>query len=227
MEKLLNSVFPPKCLFCEANGNIFCEKCLLKCKPLEIDICLICGKFSHFGVTHKKCLSFGVPASIFSCYEYWGLVRTCIKKAKYGSKLFSALNKLINESLTYSKKCGLGYKNMIVAPIPLNKRKYRTRGFNQAALIAKNLANFYNLEYQNSSLTRKKDTFAQYNLGKEMRKKNLQGAFEVKNISAVKGKKVLLVDDICTSGATLLEASRVLYKADVARVHCFTLARKM
>jgi len=227
MEKVINTIFPPKCLFCGVTGSIFCEKCLEKCLLVEVDKCLICGEFSHLGVTHRRCYQKDMPVSIFSCYQYFGIVRTCIKRAKYGSRIFSAFNTLISEGINHAKVCGISYQDLIVIPIPLNRRKYRSRGFNQADLISKKLAKSFSLRCQNSILTRNKATTAQYKLNRYQRRENIKGAFFVKNIKYVENKKILLVDDICTSGATLLEASKVLYEAGAKRVHCFTLARKM
>jgi len=202
MEKWLNAIFPPKCVFCNEFGYVFCDLCLGKCRPLNKTFCI-------------------GDLSVYCCFEYEGLVRKCVKKAKYSSRQFAALKVLVKRGICTAKVPS----RFVVMPIPLSKEKVKARGFNQAHIIACILSEKLELPYQNSNLIRIKDTKAQYTLGRKRRMDNLKGAFQV--MGDVSSLSVLLVDDVCTSGATFLEASRVLYAAGVKEVRCFALSKKL
>jgi len=113
-----------------------------------------------------------------------------------------------------------------VVPIPVSKKREKTRGFNQVKIISEEIAKKFNLKIENSILARKKETDVQHKHGREERFKNLEEAFTA-NPKKVSGKKIVLVDDILTSGATFLEASKTLYKAGAKEVKCFALSKKI
>ena len=109
--------------------------------------------------------------------------------------------------------------------VPLHKKKLRTRGFDQAFLIAKEISKLSNISLKTDFLFKKKDTPPQAALKKQIRIKNLKGAFHVKDSSFLEEKNVLLVDDVITTGATVNECSKVLKQHGTNRVEVFTLAR--
>jgi ComF family protein len=112
-----------------------------------------------------------------------------------------------------------------VIPIPLSAQKMRYRGFNQAEIIASIFAKGYGLSMQNSILSRQRDTVSQHRLNKEERLENMKDAFSVP--PSVANRSFILVDDICTTGATLIEAANVFYKAGAAEVTAFTLSKRL
>ena len=114
----------------------------------------------------------------------------------------------------------------IIVPIPLSSAKLRKRGYNQSEILAKNLAKRFKLPVENL-LKRVKETKPQYGLKKEERKKNMEGAFGIKrNGSRIKcGMTVLLLDDIVTTGSTLLEAAKILKQNGFEKVWGVTLAQ--
>ncbi|MFA6981448.1 MAG: phosphoribosyltransferase family protein [Patescibacteria group bacterium] len=105
------------------------------------------------------------------------------------------------------------------------RKRSASRGFNQSQVIAKVIAKRFGLKMQPHILMRSKETAPQYTLGKYARLKNMDAAFRV--CKDVKGKKILLVDDICTSGSTLISASNELYLAGAKVVECFALSKKL
>lgn len=211
MNNLLNYIFPPKCIFCNNVGSTFCRSCLEECKLLK-------------SVTSKIENHEG-SAKLISIYEYAGLVRECIKTSKYGSRQFSALKILATTATLYLKNLGLKVNTYTVVPIPASKQKLSSRGFNQAELIAQTFSKIFKLPMNKSILSRVVDTQHQYGLKKRERTENLKDAFKV--TADVTGKNILLVDDICTSGATFLEASSVLKKAGAKNIVCLALSRKL
>jgi ComF family protein len=112
-----------------------------------------------------------------------------------------------------------------IIPVPLHPKRKKERGFNQARVIAKELARIKGVELVERCLVKIKNIVPQTSLEAEQRKKNVRGAFRVKGEERLKGKIVLLVDDVYTTGSTLKECSRVLRKAGVKEVRALTVAQ--
>jgi ComF family protein len=113
-----------------------------------------------------------------------------------------------------------------VVPVPLSIARQRERGYNQSALLAKPLALAKGLSYQPSALNRIKETKSQVNLSLEERMVNVEGAFRA-NEKLVRGKNILLIDDVTTSGATIDACSKALLQAGATCVYGLTLARTL
>ena len=225
MEKLFNTVFPPKCIFCGWEGRSFCRICLNTCSLLTGGVCIVCQEKSIDGLTHPSCSKGGAPSMLFSAFVYEGKVKECIRRSKYNSMEFDSLKDLSKRAVKYFWKIGFYFPEYIVVPIPLSRKQYRKRGFNQANIIAKELKKKFVLKQENSILIRVKYTQAQSGYGKRKRRVNLKDAFSAS--SKAQNKKIMLVDDVCTTGTTLLEASKALYNAGAEDVKCFTIARAL
>lgn len=254
MENLINTIFPPRCLFCGALGDVFCENCMSNCTLLKEQRCLVCDKPSKNGETHlyhfapinivgvsKKFenlrlndvsafekLIKPLPSQFISPFVYENNVRECIRKSKYSSRLFSCLKRLSFEGVNIVYEWGINFKDFVVLPIPVSKKKEKLRGFNQADIISKIFAKRFDIAVDNSIIFRIKDKQAQHGLSRAERFENVKNSFEVSRSGGeVIGKKFVLVDDICTTGATFLEASRVLFEAGALDVKCFSLSKKL
>jgi ComF family protein len=105
-----------------------------------------------------------------------------------------------------------------IIPVPLNKRKERERGYNQSEWIAKGISSIINVPILSNIVRRIRYTVTQTHLNAEERKQNIADAFELTNAEAIRGKSILLVDDIVTTGSTIQEIARVLKGAEAARV---------
>jgi len=224
MEKVLNTLFPPRCFYCGENYGDLCRECLQKCKVARNYYCVVCDEPAIKGETHVNCTTKYTPASVFSAYEYKGIVRKCVMKAKYSSRTFAPLKRLAEEAAHIASKCSISYQGFIVTPIPLSRSRSRQRGFNQAGLIAAAIAREFSTKFEDSILIRDKETSAQHGNTRKERFDNMRGAFKV--VRNTQAKKILIVDDICTTGATILEASRALHEAGVQEIRCFTLAKE-
>ncbi len=115
----------------------------------------------------------------------------------------------------------------LILPVPLYKKKQRQRGYNQSELLARELAKLRNLPLDTTSLIRSRNTPSQTKLGREGRLQNMSGAFSCVNPAAVKGKIVLLIDDVATTGATLEGCAEALKAAGAKKVIAYTLAREV
>jgi ComF family protein len=113
----------------------------------------------------------------------------------------------------------------IITPVPLHWKKINDRGFNQAQIFAEHLAQTLHIGCSAGNLIRVRKTRSQFSLKKEQRPDNVHGAFSCRNSAEFQGKKILLIDDIFTTGATANECARILKNAGAARVIALSLAR--
>lgn len=119
----------------------------------------------------------------------------------------------------------LGWQFDALVPIPLGKQRLKERGYNQVGMIAKPLALALNMEYAPRALTRRKETRSQVGLSKHERKENIGGAFEAADF--VRGRTMLLMDDVATTGSTLSAAAQALSAAGAREVYALTVARAL
>ena len=113
----------------------------------------------------------------------------------------------------------------LIIPIPLHPKKLRERGFNQSLVLGREIAKKFSIPIDFDTLIRKNDTKPQVNLGRSERMKNVKGAFMVRQKERIEGERILLVDDVYTTGSTVNECARVLRAAKASDVAVLTLAR--
>src|SRR4030042_1352201 len=140
------------------------------------------------------------------------------KYEPYVKELAEPLASLIIAHFKLSSKIPQFNQGWILMPIPLSVKREKKRGFNQAKEISKELSRKINLPLVNDTLFKTKETLPQVELEEKSRMENPQGAFAVKNKEYIKDKKILLVDDVYTTGATMEEAARVLKNAGAKEV---------
>jgi len=217
-EFILNLIYPNVCGICnKICSEGLCKKCKLSIKQYEINKVVDCNK--------SRGKYFDYSLSIF---KYEDIIRKKIIEYKFSDKpyLYRMFSKIILEN---EKTFGL-FKNKydIIIPVPIYKKKKRERGYNQTELIARNIAkSVIDLEYSDKVLLKTKSTRSQSLLSKKERKSNIKDVFGINNkyIEKIKDKKIILFDDIYTTGSTVNECSKVL-KADGAReVLVLTIAK--
>jgi competence protein ComFC len=228
MEKLLTTFFGEKCYFCGRNGRVICYGCESKIKLCKCGVCIKCQKETVFGFTHPLCRKESVnklPGQLCAIYEYGGMIAEIIKKSKYNPKSFALLRLISFSGAKMASKLGFDFTGFTVVPIPISKSREKDRGFNQAEIIAKAICKEFGLTTNNSILTRIRDTTKQFGLHKGERAQNITGAFAIKG--NVMGGKFLIVDDICTTGSTLISCASSLFSDGAKDVRCFALSRKI
>ena len=114
-----------------------------------------------------------------------------------------------------------------ILPVPIHKKRLRERGFNQATLLANGIGKSEGVPVLTETLIRHRHTVAQSNLDREARQQNIIGAFEIRNPDIIRGKRLLIFDDVFTTGSTIREAVHELWTADPAEVDVLTLARTL
>lgn len=119
----------------------------------------------------------------------------------------------------------LGWEADMLVPVPLGRRRKRERGYNQVAMIAIPLALGLGLSYAPGVLKRQKETCSQVGLNREERRENVRGAFRAN--ARARGKTILIMDDVSTTGSTLSAAAEALYQSGAAEVYALTVARAL
>jgi competence protein ComFC len=160
-----------------------------------------------------------------SCGQYFGSLKDIIILYKYRGfrVLGNALAAFV--LLALGREASLWWEVDSMIPVPLFPEKEKQRGFNQAAVLAKELARRKNVEMIERQLIKVKNTPPQTSLEAADRHRNLKGAFEVIPNHRIKGKTVLLIDDVYTTGSTLQECSLALMKAGALEVRALTIAQ--
>lgn len=227
MENFLECLFPSKCLACGNTESLICRNCIRKLKMICTTACFTCGSDNFTGQTHKHCIGYGYPKHIFSFYDYEGIVRKAIKLAKYNKKQFCYMRYITKVGIQEAKRNGYFIeRNHVLVPIPLHKNRQQARGFNQAKIIAQELSRVFEIEVEEKALYRIKDTPQLVSRNRKERYESIADAFITGEITGLRNKNIILVDDVCTSGATLVEATRAFAQINMHNVSCITLARK-
>jgi ComF family protein len=182
----------------------------------------------------KKEWAFDLARSLF---VFDGPVREAIHLMKYhghfsvgiwlGSQMTEALNDTLKNTHTSDIFDGNRNENAMIIPVPLSSKRLRDREFNHAFLLAKSVGKAFNLLINPVALERIRDSKPQVGLTTQERWPNVRGVFKIKNPNMVKEKKIILFDDVLTTGATVNECARVLKKAGANRVVVLTLARTL
>lgn len=230
---LLDFLFPPLCHVCrsfipDAGPVHICPSCREQMQMVGSPLCQLCGiPFQGAGKDHLcgACLQ-GRPSfdAARAAFAYDGHCRELIHAFKYRNKthLRRPLALMTIASLT---EFAISRSPELIVPVPLHVKRLRSRGFNQAVLLGELLATEWHLPLDRRALQRIRWTEPQISLTADERRHNLKGAFAVADGAKVKGKRVLLVDDVLTTGSTAEECSRVLKRAGATDVTVITVAR--
>ena len=230
---LVDLLFPPRCIACmnvltDDDRPPFCRPCLAAIRFVRSPLCTRCGApFEGTGEDHLcgDCLSAPPAFTIArSVARYESALLTSIHRFKYGGK--TAVGKALGRFMARHPAPGLRIEAYtLVIPVPLDVGRLREREFNQALILAGELARPARRPVDAVSLTRRRGTDPQVRLGRDERRKNIRGAFAVTRPDRIAGRKILLVDDVYTTGSTVGECARVLMDHQAEAVAVLTLAR--
>lgn len=214
------------CCLCRRPGffwsrSPWCDDCDDELNDLvtKLNICRRCGKFlTNDEHLCRDCQEGDPPFFIARAVgPYEGCYRQLIKQYKFMEKKHLAwsmarmMSQVVRDTREY-------WPLDIVVPVPMSPEGLIRRGFNQSELLAKRIARCLRVRFEPRVLVRVKDSAPQRELSREMREKNLMHAFAVEKPERVRGKSVLLVDDVYTTGSTARECTRTLLDAGAKRV---------
>ena len=229
MHNLLKSVFsvfcPLTCSGCNRESDrVICEECIDTFRPVVTEsACPVCGRQTGTDVLCGSCIkNKNTFQQGYFGYYFEGRLRDTIHAFKFNGRTDAGkyLVHLMKERVFLIRNtfdC--------IIPVPVTAKRLHQRGFNQSFIIGEEIAGITQKPVYPSVLFKTKETKDQFTLSKKERKQNVRGVFSVRRVNQIAGKRVLLVDDLFTTGYTANEATRVLMKASARAVTFFALAR--
>lgn len=208
-------LFPKLCFGCDSYGSYLCSDCIKKkTYVLWNQSCHVCGGKISLGFVHQECIDKSYLDGCFSMFVYDGVIKKLIQQVKYNYS-YDVFNDLGSKMADFYALLPQ-FDRLIVVPVPLNKIKKNLRGFNQAKVLASQIAKKNNLELQDI-IQRSRNTKTQVGMKKHEREVNLKEAFSIvvpKSKDPVQSNNVtfLLVDDVYTTGTTLNECAKMIKK---------------
>jgi ComF family protein len=235
LRRLLDFIFPSSCAFCRSpvDGSdipFFCSTCWADFAPILGPLCRSCGRpfESDEALTHSpehRCYECRINPPGFdmalSIGYFEGPLREAIHQFKY--RPCRALGRPLGDWM--ASQIRMVNEVDLIIPVPLHRSRLRQRGFNQALLLASEINRFCHAPLSFDNLYRARPTRPQVELTGNERLKNVAGAFKVHRPEELQGKRIILIDDVFTTGATLRECASVLRKAGTIEVTALTLAR--
>ncbi len=228
LNRIFNLIFPKICLHCGENlklgENLICDNCRRDLIFRKGNLCPRCNTV----LTADKCLMCDEMDyafdKAFSAFKYSKTIKSLVHSIKYNET--KKVGKLLGFYLAeYWKKFVKINDIDCVIPVPLHKVKKRMRGYNQSKIIGESFAKSTNFHFDSSLIKRIYFTNTQTKLTKLEREKNIKNAFEISNVEKIKNKKILIIDDVFTTGSTVNEISKILKKYSAEKIYVLTAAR--
>lgn len=240
LHAILDVIYPPKCSVCttllwekvdphDPVERFFCRSCFEQFSNITPPFCIHCGRpFPSRTVEDHTCEDCLINPPLFDAlrapYLYEGPLMEAIHQFKYGGKRFLAkpFGTLLAD---YAQEWIPRDEGLLVMPVPVHPIKLKEREFNQSLLLARPISTRLEGELDFLSLRRIRNTLPQTGLKGAERRRNVRRAFAFEGKSSVKGRTVLVIDDVATTGNTLNECARVLKTGGAREILCLVLAR--
>jgi ComF family protein len=220
VSKIRDYVFPVFCFGCSREGSSVCPACLRTAPPIALQRCLACLSIHAGGALcsagrKKFALDHLVSRGLFHEWFWQPILHTW--KYNGARELGTLVTKFMTELNNF-----VSWPVEYIIPVPLSRRRFNDRGFNQAAILAEALSRKLSVPVLNA-FKRKNDKSPQASLPVASRRENIRGAFEFLQMDRIKHKNLLIVDDVVTTGTTLAELALALKKAGAHSVSAITL----
>ncbi|MEN3044979.1 MAG: ComF family protein [Candidatus Hydrothermales bacterium] len=223
LREILNFFLPPLCMTCDnlKDGEFFCKDCLTDILRSRIfpPFCKNCGRNLK---KHRCFVKLNYVDQVFAIFNYTEKIKDLIESYKF--KRFTNLaNFFVPFLLEYLEKIIPEFD--ILTFVPLHPSKERERGFNQNEIILDKLSNLKKFNYKKDIIIRLKPTKSQAKIeDREKRRKNVENAFKVLLKDEIKEKRILILDDVFTTGSTLEECAKVLKEKGALKVYALCIA---
>lgn len=210
---IIDMLFPQVCGICgKLNKEGLCNKCKINLEELVEN-----------GIVNQSLEGMYFDELIY-IFKYEGLIRKFILDYKFHEKPYmyiSIVAFILKNKIIYEKM--QNYDTII--PVPISKKRMKERGYNQSLLIAKKISQSLKIPLQTNCLFKTKNIIEQSKLNKEQRKENIQHVYELKNGEILYNKRILLIDDIYTTGSTVNECSKILQQGMPKKIDVLVLAK--
>ncbi|MFH1656679.1 MAG: ComF family protein [Candidatus Nealsonbacteria bacterium] len=229
-ENILDILFPKFCLNCGKEKDYLCQDCFSLIDILERQYCPFCHSQNIVvdGKTCNFCKRTKTLNGLYCAVSYSdNIIKKLINQFKY-QPYIKELSKLLSHLILIhfiKLNKSLDFKEFIIIPIPLHKKKIKQRGFNQANEIGKELSKSLKIPIYNDILIKIKETPPQMELKKDQRKENIKQVFSCQNQEKITNKKILLIDDVFTTGSTMEECAFVLKQSKAKQIWGVAIAR--
>jgi ComF family protein len=231
---IIDVIFPPHCITCgglleERGPYPFCPPCTAGITFIRSPLCPRCGiPFPTVDEADHLCGDCLVTQRPYDVMRSVGIydktLLTAIHLFKYRGK--TGIGEVLGRMMAdFAASVWSREAFSVILPVPLHKKRLRERGFNQAVILARHIARRFALPLDFLTLRREVGTDPQVGLGRDDRAANVRGAFAVRRPERIRGRKILLVDDVSTTGSTLTECASALLRAKAETVAVLTLAR--
>jgi ComF family protein len=228
---ILDLIFPKECFGCRQEGVYLCNSCLLKLEINNRFNCALCHQESILGQICSNCQKSTFIKTIWVVADYNNkILQELIHSLKYQyiEEISSILANLAIKFLKHYKifeQFDITNENSIIVTVPLHKKRLLIRGFNQSVLIAKKIAEYFQIPLI-QLIFRQINTHSQIGLDRQARQKNVQNAFSLNNYNNYKNKKIILIDDVVTTGSTLKECAKVLSDNGFREIYSLVIAQR-
>ena len=210
---ILNIIFPPVCGMCgKFNKDFLCKKCELLLK-----------NESNFEIDRLDFLNGLFFSNHIYFFKYQGMIRKLILEYKFNEKSY-LYKTFVNFILKDKKFFEILNSYDTIVSVPISYIRKKERGYNQSKLIAKELSNIVGIKYI-EVLRKTIDTVPQSTLNKKERLENLKNVYKIKDKISIRNKKILMVDDIYTTGTTVTECCKIMIENGARQIDILTIAK--
>lgn len=224
LKRALEILYPLHCGGCGARGFVICPECIDSFRTLdEASTCPVCGRWTGTRTMCGECIDGkrGFREGRYGFY-FENRLRDALHAFKFEGRKDVGKHLI---SLIREKVAALSGIADVIVPVPVTEKRLKERGFNQSFIVSEEISTITLQPVLHNVLFKIRETADQFTLSRDERRKNIKGVFAVRNGKKIEGKRILLVDDLFTTGYTVREASRALLKGQAECVTVFALAR--
>jgi ComF family protein len=224
LELTIGWISPPQCVGCSDEGSVLCNDCTEANVVQFGERCGYCSVLSSKSKTCSNCLKKGLPSHIWITTTYDGLISELVRNYKFDHQRHIADELAKQMAGTYLQIAPKQTQEQLIVPVPTATKRVRERGFDHAVLLAEEIAQELNLPC--ARLLGRLGQVSQVGRHRNLRLTQLDGVYYTRHSSQLKGKSIMLVDDVMTTGATLISATKALKTAGALKVDALVFAMR-